>query len=136
LPNHPGIEAQTSVRLLTGEMKAWWAEGNLFHQGGAKESEDAAVAAASSSSCFRFALCAFMHALHWRVKGGVEDRLPERMRNDIDVSYAAYALCFDGIITEDSSLLKSTIMAVPCSTFSRNTCRKHRAGVPRELGRR
>lgn len=51
---------------------------------------------------FRFALCAFLHALHWRVKGGVEDRLPERMRNDvIDVSYAAYALCFDGIMTED-----------------------------------
>lgn len=51
---------------------------------------------------FRFALCAFLHALHWRVKGGAEDRLPERMRNDvIDVSYAAYALCFDGILTDD-----------------------------------
>jgi len=31
-------------------MKAWWAEGNLFHQGGAKESEDAAVAAATDAT--------------------------------------------------------------------------------------
>jgi hypothetical protein len=49
LPNHPGIEAQTSVKLLTGEMKAWGPESNLFHQGGAKESEDAAVAAATKA---------------------------------------------------------------------------------------
>jgi hypothetical protein len=51
---------------------------------------------------FRFALCALLHALHWRVRGGAEDRLAERMRNDvIDVTYAAYALCFDGLLSED-----------------------------------
>jgi len=51
---------------------------------------------------FRFALCVYLHALHWRVQGGARDRLPERMRNDvIDVSYAAYGLCFDGVLSED-----------------------------------
>jgi hypothetical protein len=54
------------------------------------------------SFIFRFALCAFLHALHWRVRGGAEDRLAERMRNDvIDVTYAAYGLCFDGLLSED-----------------------------------
>jgi hypothetical protein len=54
------------------------------------------------SFIFRFALCAFLHALHWRVPGGAEDRLAERMRNDvIDVTYAAYGLCFDGLLSED-----------------------------------
>ena len=51
---------------------------------------------------FRFALCAYLHALHWRVRGGAQDRLAEKMRNDvIDVSYAAYALCFDGVLSDD-----------------------------------
>jgi hypothetical protein len=54
------------------------------------------------SFIFRFALCAFLHALHWRVRGGAGDRLAERMRNDvIDVTYAAYALCFDGLLSDD-----------------------------------
>lgn len=54
------------------------------------------------SFIFRFALCAYLHALHWRVQGGAQDRLAEKMRNDvIDVTYAAYALCFDGILSDD-----------------------------------
>jgi hypothetical protein len=31
------------------------------------------------SFIFRFALCAFLHALHWRVRGGAGDRLAERL---------------------------------------------------------
>lgn len=51
---------------------------------------------------FRFALCAYLHALHWRVQGGAAARLPEKMRNDvIDVTYAAYGLCFDGVFSDD-----------------------------------
>jgi hypothetical protein len=51
---------------------------------------------------FRMALCAYIHALRWRVAGGAKDALPERMRNDIiDVTYAAYATCFDGLMSKD-----------------------------------
>jgi hypothetical protein len=51
---------------------------------------------------FRLALCAYIHALRWRVAGGAKDALPERMRNDIiDVTYAAYAMCFDGLLSND-----------------------------------
>jgi hypothetical protein len=52
---------------------------------------------------FRMALCAYIHALRWRVAGGAVDALPERMRNDVlDVTYAAYALCFDGLLSNDA----------------------------------
>jgi hypothetical protein len=51
---------------------------------------------------FWLALCAYIHALRWRVAGGANDALPERMRNDIiDVTYAAYATCFDGLLSKD-----------------------------------
>lgn len=51
---------------------------------------------------FRMALCAYLHALRWRVAGGAAGALPERMRNDIiDVMYAAYATCFDGLMSKD-----------------------------------
>jgi hypothetical protein len=52
---------------------------------------------------FRMALCAYIHALRWRVAGGAAGALPERMRNDVlDVTYAAYALCFDGLLSNDA----------------------------------
>lgn len=52
---------------------------------------------------FRMALCAHIHALRWRVAGGAADALLERMRNDVlDVTYAAYALCFDGLLSNDA----------------------------------
>jgi hypothetical protein len=52
---------------------------------------------------FRMALCAYIHALRWRVAGGAADALPERMRNDVlDVTFAAYALCFDGLLSRDN----------------------------------
>lgn len=51
---------------------------------------------------FRMALCAYIHALRWRVAGGAAGALPETMRNDIiDVTYAAYATCFDGLLSKD-----------------------------------
>jgi hypothetical protein len=51
---------------------------------------------------FRFSLCAYLHALRWRAAGGAAGALRERMRQDvIDVTYAAYALCFDGLFTKD-----------------------------------
>jgi hypothetical protein len=51
---------------------------------------------------FRFAICACMHALRWIAVGGARKVGRERIRNDIiDASIAAYALCFDGILTKD-----------------------------------
>jgi hypothetical protein len=52
---------------------------------------------------FRFALCAHLHALRWIVAGGVHNAAHERIRNDIvDVSFAAYATCFDGLLSNDN----------------------------------
>jgi hypothetical protein len=55
------------------------------------------------SFVFRYALCAYLHALHWIAAGGAKDRKPEKFRNDlIDVTLAAYATCFDGFLTRDN----------------------------------
>jgi hypothetical protein len=52
---------------------------------------------------FRFALCAYLHALRWMVAGGVHHAPRERIRNDlVDVSFAAYATCFDGLLSKDN----------------------------------
>jgi hypothetical protein len=67
---------------------------------------------------FRFALCAYLHALHWRVQGGAQDRLAEKMRNDvIDVTYAAYALASMASSVTTSWSMRFTTMAAPCSNF-------------------
>lgn len=51
---------------------------------------------------FRFALCAYLHALHWIAAGGAKDRKTERFRNDlVDIALAAYGTCFDGLLTHD-----------------------------------
>ena len=51
---------------------------------------------------FRFSLCAYLHALRWAVAGGAKDARLERIRNDIiDVTFAAYATCFDGLLSKD-----------------------------------
>jgi hypothetical protein len=43
-----------------------------------------------------------MHTLHWIAAGGAKDRKPEKFRNDmIDVAIAAYATCFDGLLSDD-----------------------------------
>lgn len=51
---------------------------------------------------FRFALCAYLHALHWIAAGDAKDRKPEDFRNDlVDVAIAAFATCFDGLLSND-----------------------------------
>jgi hypothetical protein len=43
-----------------------------------------------------------MHTLHWIAAGGAKDRNLEKFRNDmIDVAIAAYATCFDGLLSDD-----------------------------------
>jgi hypothetical protein len=52
---------------------------------------------------FRFSLCAYLHALRWIVAAGAKDARLERIRNDmIDVTFAAYATCFDGLLSKDN----------------------------------
>jgi hypothetical protein len=49
---------------------------------------------------FRFALCARLHALYVIANGVAKDA--ENLPNDyIDVSIAAYATCFDGLLSDD-----------------------------------
>lgn len=49
---------------------------------------------------FRYALCAYLHALHWIHVGG--ERGGEKLANDmVDVAFAAYATCFDGFLSDD-----------------------------------
>jgi hypothetical protein len=49
---------------------------------------------------FRFALCARLHALYVIANGVAKE--PENLPNDyIDVSVAAYATCFDGLLSKD-----------------------------------
>jgi hypothetical protein len=51
---------------------------------------------------FRYALCATMHALRRMAAGGAKGAGQKRIRNDIiDVTFAAYGLCFDGLLTKD-----------------------------------
>jgi hypothetical protein len=51
---------------------------------------------------FRFALCAYLHALHWIAAGDAKDRKPEDFRNDlVDVAIVAFATCFDGLLSND-----------------------------------
>ena len=50
---------------------------------------------------FRFALCAYLHALHW-IAAGNAARKPEDFRNDlVDVAIVAFATCFDGLLSND-----------------------------------
>jgi hypothetical protein len=54
---------------------------------------------------FRFALCSYVLALHWAVKGGYRTATVTRLRNDFtDTTYASYATFFDGLITLDRKL--------------------------------
>jgi hypothetical protein len=51
---------------------------------------------------FRFALCAYLHALHWIAAGGAKDRGIEKFRNDlVDVALVAYGTCFDRLLSSD-----------------------------------
>ena len=54
---------------------------------------------------FRFALCTYVLALHWAVKGGYQSASTHTIRNDFtDATYASYATFYDGIITLDQKL--------------------------------
>lgn len=51
---------------------------------------------------FRIALCMHILAGHWISVGGADKVKPAKIRNDlIDVSFAAYATYFDGILSND-----------------------------------
>lgn len=51
---------------------------------------------------FRYALCAYLHALHRIAVGGGKDRKDEKFAHDfVDVAIVAYATCFDGLLTKD-----------------------------------
>lgn len=54
---------------------------------------------------FRYAVCAYALSLKWVIKGGHANAKSDTLRNDyIDMTYAAYATFFDGLITKDSKL--------------------------------
>jgi hypothetical protein len=54
---------------------------------------------------FRYSLCCYLLALDWLEKGGLNNSNVEKIRNDlIDMSYAAYATFFDGILSKDVKL--------------------------------
>ncbi len=54
------------------------------------------------SFIYRYAVCAYMHSLHWIAAGGAKDRKPDNFRNDfVDVAIIAYATCFDGLLSKD-----------------------------------
>jgi hypothetical protein len=54
---------------------------------------------------FRDALCAYLLTLRWIEVGGARNVKPEKMLNDIvDISFAAYATYFDGLLTADKKL--------------------------------
>src|SRR4051812_22757779 len=63
-----------------------------------------AEAAGSSRSplhlIFRYALCAYLHALQWIHVGG--DRAARKLATDlVDVAFATYATSFDGFLSDD-----------------------------------
>ena len=54
---------------------------------------------------FRYSLCCYLLVLDWLEKGGLNNSNVEKIRNDlIDMSYAAYSTCFDGILSKDVKL--------------------------------
>lgn len=54
---------------------------------------------------FRYSLCSYLLELDWLESGGLDKVNLDKLRNDfIDMSYAAYATLFDGIISKDIKL--------------------------------
>ena len=54
---------------------------------------------------FRYAVCVYALSIKWVAKGGHINAKSETLRNDyIDMTYAAYATFFDGLITGDAKL--------------------------------
>lgn len=60
---------------------------------------------APNTFIFRAALCMYLWALRWISVGGAKGAKAETIRNDlIDLSFAAYATFFDGLLTSDKKL--------------------------------
>jgi len=56
----------------------------------------------SNTFIFRYALCVYLLSLDWISKGGAKGVKSATMRNDlVDMSYAAYATFFDGLLSAD-----------------------------------
>ena len=54
---------------------------------------------------FRVALCTYLLALDWAVQGGAKEAAPAKHRNDfVDMTFAAYATYFDGLMTADTKV--------------------------------
>lgn len=54
---------------------------------------------------FRVALCTYLLALDWSAHGGARDASPARHRNDfVDMTFAAYATYFNGLLTADAKV--------------------------------
>jgi hypothetical protein len=54
---------------------------------------------------FRVSLCAYLLALDWGARGGASGAAHARLRNDfVDMSFAAYATYFDGLMTDDAKV--------------------------------
>ena len=54
---------------------------------------------------FRYAVCTYALSLKWVIDGGYANAAQPKLRNDyIDMTYAAYATFFDGLMTRDTKL--------------------------------
>jgi hypothetical protein len=63
------------------------------------------AAEARNMYLFRVALCMHLLAHRWIAVGGVGKTRPDKIRNDfIDVSFAAYATYFDGVLSGDKKV--------------------------------
>jgi hypothetical protein len=61
---------------------------------------------------FRYALCSYALSLKWIADGGHETAAAEKIRNDFtDMTYAAYATFFDGLISKDKKLYEIHLLA-------------------------
>jgi len=64
-----------------------------------------AVADIKYSFLFRYIVCGFTLGLKWAAEGGLEAVQTSRLKNDFtDMTYAAFATFFDGLITRDKKL--------------------------------
>jgi hypothetical protein len=61
---------------------------------------------------FRYSLCSYLLALDWLERGGLNNIRTDRLSNDLtDMTYAAYATFFDGILSNDDKLNRVYEMA-------------------------
>lgn len=62
---------------------------------------------------FRYSLCMYLWFLEWVSEGGQRTIRPDKLRNDvIDLSFAAYATFFDGLLSADRKVLRIHLTAL------------------------